>query len=185
MKRIFIAVRTEPGEELTRMCSSLRALLGNEKITWVNMDNIHLTLVFLGDTEEERIKVAGIVLKQKCTGFGEFNFKLSGTGVFGSFKNPRVIWTGIKNPERLIELNKLIITGLKDTGFKIEEHQFSPHITIGRIKSIQNPEAFKSAIGRYHDTFIQEVYVRDVILYESILKPTGPVYHPVGKFLLK
>jgi 2'-5' RNA ligase len=185
MKRIFIAVRTEPGEELTRMFTSLKALLGNERITWVNMGNIHLTLVFLGDTEEERIKMTGIVLKQKCTGFGEFSFTLSGAGVFRNFNDPRVIWAGIKNPERLLDLNKLIVAGLKDTGFKMEERQFNPHITIGRIKSIKNTEELKSAITKYQNTIIQEVTVSEVILYESILKPTGPVYHSIGKFRLQ
>ncbi len=182
MRRIFIAIRIEPGETFSRMYSSLRSLLGNEKINWVNPEGIHLTLVFLGDTEEERIKVAGIVLKQKCTGFGEFSFTLEGTGVFGNFNNPRVIWTGIRNTEKLVELNKLIVEGLKDTGFKIEERQFRPHITLGRIKSIQNSAALQSTIERYKNTLIQEVQVKEVILFESILKPTGPVYRPVGKF---
>jgi 2'-5' RNA ligase len=182
MKRIFIAVRVEPEETFNSMYSSLRSLLGNEKINWVNPGDIHVTLVFLGDTEEERIKVAGIVLKQKCTGFGEFIFTLEGTGVFGNFNNPRVLWAGIKNPEKLIEMNKLIVEGLKDTGFKIEERHFRPHITLGRIKSIQNSDSLQSAVVRYKDTLIQEVQVKEIILFESILKPAGPVYRPVGKF---
>jgi len=166
------------------MYSSLRALLGNEKIVWVNMDKIHLTLVFLGNTEEDRIKAAGILLKQKCTGFGEFSFTLSGTGVFGNLKDPKVIWSGIKNSDKLLELNKLIIEGLKDTGFKIEDRQFRPHVTIARIKRINDIDTFRSAISRYHDVFFQEVHIKEVILFESILKPGGPVYRELGKFVL-
>lgn len=184
MRRIFIAVKTEPSAEFTGMYSSLKALLGRERITWVNMDNIHLTLVFLGDTDEEMINVAGIVLKQKCTGFGNFSFTLSGTGVFRNFRDARVIWAGIQDPERLLELNKQIVSGLKDSGFKIEDRQFSPHITIGRIKSIMDPELLKSALGRYSNTYFQEVIVKEVILFESILKPSGPVYRPIGVFRL-
>jgi 2'-5' RNA ligase len=185
MKRIFIALKVEPGETLMRMFSSLKALLGNEKITWVDPGNIHLTIAFLGDTEDERIIAAGIMLKQKCTGFGEFGFNLSGAGVFRNFRDPRVIWIGIGNSEKLFQLNDLIITGLKDTGFKFEERQFNPHITLGRVKSIKDTEALKSAVDRYQNAFIQEVRVSEVILYESILKPTGPVYKPIGKFSLK
>ncbi len=184
MKRIFIAVRIEPGETFNRMYASLRSLLGNEKINWVNPDGIHLTLFFPGNTEEERIKVAGMVLKQKCTGFGEFSFTLEGTGVFGNSNNPRVIWAGIKNPDKLIELNKLIVEGLKDTGFKIEEYQFRPHITLGRIKSVKNTEELQSAIARYRNTYFQEVRVQEIILFESILKPAGPVYNSIGRFKL-
>jgi 2'-5' RNA ligase len=182
MKRIFIALKVEPGEKLMSMFSSLRTLLGNEKITWVAPGNIHLTMAFLGDIEDERTMVAGIMLKQKCAGFGEFGFNLSGAGVFRNFKDPRVIWIGIDNSEKLLQLNDLIITGLKDTGFKIEERQFNPHITLGRVKSIKDAEALKSTIYRYQDTFIQEVRISEVILYESILRPIGPVYKPIGRF---
>jgi 2'-5' RNA ligase len=185
MKRIFIAIKTEPEETFQRMYASLRAALGNENITWVSPENIHLTLVFLGEIEEERIKIAGIVLKQKCTGFGEFVIRLSGTGVFRNLNEPKVLWLGIENPDRLIMLSDLINTGLKDTGFKIEDHPFNPHITLGRIKFIKNKEILRSAIARYQDIFIQEVHVRDVILYESILKPEGPIYRPIGTFRIK
>lgn len=130
-KRIFIAVGIEPEEKFQRMYSSLTSFLANEKIKWDSMNKIHLTLVFLGDTDEERIKAAAIMLKQKCTGFGEFSFTLSGIGVFRNFNDPRVIWAGIKNSDKLIELNKLIIRGLNETGFKTEERQFRPHVTLG------------------------------------------------------
>jgi RNA 2',3'-cyclic 3'-phosphodiesterase len=185
MKRIFIAIKTEPEKTLQRMYASLRAALANEKITWVSPENIHLTLSFLGEIEEERVKVAGIVLKQKCTGFGEFAIRVSGTGIFRNLNDPKVLWLGIENPDRLIRLGDIINTGLKDTGFKIEDHKFNPHITLGRIKLIRNKEILKSAIAMYQEMFIQEVHIREVILYESILKPAGPTYHAVGKFHLK
>ena len=82
MRRIFIAIKIEPENNFLRIYSSLKALSGTEKINWVDPANIHLTLAFLGDTEEERIKAAAIMLKKQCTGFGEFDFNLSGIGVF-------------------------------------------------------------------------------------------------------
>jgi 2'-5' RNA ligase len=185
MKRIFIAIKTEPEALLQRMYESLRSVLGNEKITWVNLENFHLTLVFLGDTEEEKIKIASIVLKQKCTAFGEFAFRLSGTGVFKNLNDPRVLWLGIEDPVKLIELNDQIYNGLSEAGIKIEDQRFKPHLTIGRIKSIKDSEAFRSAISQYQYTFFQEILVREVTLYESILKPTGPIYRAAGIFGLK
>ena len=144
MKRIFIALKIDPGQTFLKIYSSFKFLLGNERITWVDPLNIHLTLAFLGDTEDERIKVAGIMLKQKCTGFGEFDFSLSGTGVFKDLRDPRVIWIGIKEFDRLQELNEQVKTGLKDTGFKVEDRPFKPHITIGRIKYLKNTGGFKA-----------------------------------------
>ncbi|MCJ7448442.1 MAG: RNA 2',3'-cyclic phosphodiesterase [Bacteroidales bacterium] len=184
MKRIFIAMEVEPGDALLRMLSSLKSLLGNEKIKWVDPGNIHLTLAFLGDTEDDRIKVAGIMLKNTCSGFGEFDFTLTGAGVFKNYNDPKVIWTGIEESEKLIKLNDIINTGLKDTGFKVEDRQFRPHLTLGRIRFIKDIEGLKSVIERYQNNSIQKVHVKEVILYESILKPTGPVYRPLGKFRL-
>ncbi len=182
MKRIFIAIKIEPENTFLRIYSSLKAVLGNEKINWVDPSNIHLTLAFLGDTEEDRIKVAAIMLKQQCNGFGEFDFNLSGAGVFKDFRDPRVIWIGIGNSEKLVELHEVIKTGLDDTGFKTEDRPFRPHITIGRIKSLRDPGALRSAVEKYKDSGIQKVNVQEVILYESILKPAGPVYKPIGIF---
>ena len=184
MKRIFIALKIEPDGNLLRMISSLRSVLGNEMITWVDQANIHLTLAFLGDTDDDRIKMAGIVLRQNCSGFGEFSFNLSGSGVFSNFRDPRVIWIGIEKSEKLIKLNDLIMTGLKDTGFRFENRPFRLHITLGRIKFIKDHDLLKSALERYHDTFFQKVNAKEVILFESILKPTGTIYKPLGKFRL-
>lgn len=184
MKRIFIAIKIEPENDLLRLHASLKSVLGNEKITWVDPSNIHLTLAFLGDTEEERIKVAAIMLKQQCSGFGKFDFSLSGAGVFKDFRDPRIIWIGIKGSEKLDELYGIIKTGLQDTGFKTEDRLFRPHITIGRIKFLRDPGALRLAVEKYNDSEIQKVKVKEVILYESILKPTGPVYKPLGIFRL-
>ncbi|MGD0342716.1 MAG: RNA 2',3'-cyclic phosphodiesterase [Bacteroidales bacterium] len=184
MKRIFIALKIDPSPNLTEMLQSLRSLAEGEKITWVDPVNIHLTLAFLGDIEEDRIKIAGLMLKKECSGFGEFTFMIKGAGLFKNLHDPRVIWIGIAEPEMLLSLNEKILTGLKDTGFRIEERPFKPHITIGRIKFLKNPEILKSFLGKYGEADIQQVDVREVILYESILRPAGPVYKSVGRFAL-
>ena len=184
MKRIFIAIKIEPENNLLRIHSSLKSILGSEKINWVDPANIHLTIAFLGDTEEDRIKVAAIMLKQKFGGFGEFDFNLHGTGVFKDYRDPKVIWMGIQNSGKLAELHNYIKTGLNYTGFKIEDRPFHPHITIGRIKFLRDLGALRAAVEKYKDSEIQKVSVKEVILFESILKPTGPVYKPEGIFKL-
>ncbi|MCU0473517.1 MAG: RNA 2',3'-cyclic phosphodiesterase [Bacteroidales bacterium] len=184
MKRVFIAIKVVPDGNLQRIYSDVKYLLNSEKISWVDPSNIHLTLSFLGDIQDAMIKTAGIVLKEKCSGFGEFTFNLKGTGVFKNFRDPRVIWTGIDHAEKLMKLNEHIINGLRGAGFIIEDRPFKPHITLGRIKLLKDFEALKSAVLRHQDTFIQEVHVTEVILYESILKFTGPVYKPIGIYKL-
>jgi 2'-5' RNA ligase len=185
MKRIFIAIKVDPGQNLLKIHTSLKSILGGERINWTDIANIHVTLAFLGDTEDELIKVVSILLSQKCRGFGDFRFKISGTGVFKNYRDSKVIWAGIEHNVKLILLSDHIMNGLKDVGIKIESRQFKPHITLGRIKSITNPDVLKSTLEKYKETDIQEVHVKEVILYESILKPTGPVYKVLGGFELK
>jgi len=184
LKRIFIGIKIEPEGTLLRMINSLKAVLPDDKINWVDPANIHITLAFLGDTEEERIKVAAMVLTEVCKDFRRFSFNLSGMGVFKNFRDPRVIWTGIDNLAEPGRLNSLIVIGLRDTGFNIEERPFRPHITIGRIKSIKDPDLLRRTLERYRDITFQNVSVREVILFESILKPGGPEYRSSGIFRL-
>jgi RNA 2',3'-cyclic 3'-phosphodiesterase len=184
MKRIFIAVKVEPGGELLRMISSVKALLVKENIKWVEPANLHLTLAFLGETEEKRIKILANMLKDKCSGYHKFDFILSGTGVFKNYRDPRVIWVGIRSQEVLSMLNDTINTGLKENSFETSEHQFKPHLTLGRVKSAKNTENLKTVLERYKDTEFQKVEVREVILFESILMQTGPLYRQLAKFQL-
>ncbi len=184
MKRIFIALKIDPGTRLTGILRSLKSLAAEEKINWVDPVNIHITLAFLGDIEDDRIKIAGLLLKRECSGFGEFTFILNGVGLFRNFRDPRIIWVGIAEPETLVRLFEKIASGLKDTGFKVEDRPFKPHITIGRIKLLKNTEILKSFLDEYSEVEIQEINVKEVILFESILRPAGPIYKPIGRFTL-
>lgn len=184
MKRIFIAIKIEAGMELQRMTTNLKALLGNESIKWVDFRNLHLTLVFLGDTDKRRIASLINLLNDKCSGFGEFEFTLAGTGVFRNFRDPRVIWAGINQHKELIRLSEIIINALMEKGYDFDEKPLRPHITLGRIKSIRDIQNLKKIMEKYCNVELQIVNVKEVILFESILKQTGPIYNPLARFPL-
>lgn len=182
MKRIFIAVKVNPEGELLRMFSTLKATLDSEKIKWVDTANIHLTLSFLGDIEEKRIGILSRILSDSCSWFGDFDINLTGTGIFKNLRDPKVLWVGIRSAEKLIQLNEIISEGLKINGFKIEERKFIPHLTLGRVKSVSNTENLKSVLEKYRDQQLQIVHVNEVILFESILMQSGPLYKALGRF---
>ncbi|HOF20216.1 MAG TPA: RNA 2',3'-cyclic phosphodiesterase [Bacteroidales bacterium] len=184
MKRIFTAIKIIPEKSFLDIHSSFQAILANEKIKWVDTSNIHLTLAFLGDIDEKRIPELAVMLKLKCAGSGEFDFTLAGAGIFKNLRDSRVIWLGVKEYEKLISLYEEIKAGLKETGFQTEDRQFRPHITIGRIKFIRDAGNLGKALEMYRDQFIQKVNVEELVLYESILKPSGPVYKALEKFRL-
>jgi 2'-5' RNA ligase len=184
MKRIFIAVKVDADESFLSLISTFKSRLGDESIKWVSIDNIHITLAFLGDTEDEQITILSKMLMSKCDGSGKFEILIKGAGVFKSLNDPRIIWTGIEPSEKLSHLNGLIKIGLTEMGIRMEERPFKPHLTLGRIKLLKPGNNLKEVIEKFRETEIQKVPVNEVILYESILLVSGPVYKPIGKFML-
>jgi 2'-5' RNA ligase len=184
MKRIFIAVKIGVGDKLSRMISSMKSEFSSEGIKWTTNDNIHITLAFLGDTDGNKIKNITSMLNALCKTIIKFELTLRGTGVFKNINDPRILWTGIDPSESLMELHRSIIGGLKVLGHKIEERPFNPHLTIARIKYFRNKVALEKLLDIYKDMLFQKVAVDEVILYESILLPKGPVYKPLARFNL-
>jgi RNA 2',3'-cyclic 3'-phosphodiesterase len=185
MKRIFIAVKVEAEEPLLLMLSSLKSGLSNDIIKWTSPDNIHITLAFLGDTEENMIKLISSMLKEKCKETERFELILKGLGVFRNSGDPRIIWTGIEPSEKLVHLYEIIMKGLKGLNIKLEDRPFNPHLTIGRIKQLNDKKTLRILIEQYQNAELQIIPVPEVILYESILLHSGPVYKPLAKFNLE
>jgi 2'-5' RNA ligase len=86
MKRIFIAVKIDPGETLLNVISSFKTGLKDEQIKWTESENFHITLAFLGDTEDAKVKAIYNMLRPTCEGFGEFEIMIKGAGVFKNFR---------------------------------------------------------------------------------------------------
>ena len=183
MKRTFIAAKIEPSTELLNIYTKLRNELQNEKIKWVDNHNFHLTLFFLGDTTEEQINQIRIQLSNIVDNFAPFSIKLQGLGVFKNFHKPRVLWAGVYNYEPLGDVKELIDKEMLKLGFNPDAREFKPHLTIGRIKWIDDKEKLKNIVMKNEDLYFQETKINEIIFYESILKPEGPVYKPIEKFL--
>ena len=84
----------------------------------------------------------------------------------------------------LSELQSLIESGLRSSDFRLSERHFNPHLTLARIKSVLDIENLRKLLLKYSGTTFQKVPVKEVILFESILRPEGPLYIPLEKYLL-
>ena len=184
MKRTFIATKISPGEKLLKTYTKLRNELKNEKIKWVNSEQFHITLFFLGDTDEEMIPRIRTQLGNMADQFNSFNINLSGLGVFKNINKPRVLWTGIYQYDTMKKIKERIEEEMVALGFPAEEREFRPHLTIARLKWINDKEKLKDLIETYKKEDFQQVKINEIIYYESILKPSGPVYKPIEKFVL-
>ncbi len=182
MKRLFAAIKVHPSETFLKVYYGLKTNLRNDKIKWVDLENIHITLKFFGETEEERIPQISEKLNEISKSHSNFSLNIKNVGIFGSSYKPRVIWLGIEKNEQLMELGSEILHGMDKIGFKQDRQNFVPHLTIGRVKFIDDKNRFQQVIDKYKSTDIQKQKVAGFILYESILKPQGPEYRVVESF---
>jgi RNA 2',3'-cyclic 3'-phosphodiesterase len=185
MKRIFIAIKVYPEESFLEMLNCFKSVLRNDNVKWINPENVHLTLAFLGNTEDKVISEIGTMLEKTCKSTGQFEMVIRGTGVFRNLNDPRIIWTNIDHSDELLKLDNKILSVLRMMNIKLDDKPFKPHITIGRLKHLNDKEAFKQLTEQYKSVELQKVSVSEVILYESILLEKGPKYVPVGKYDLK
>ena len=184
MKRTFIATKITPGDKLLNAYRYIQDELENEKIKWVDSQQFHITLFFLGDTDEEQIPYIRNSLREVLTPFSAFNMHLSGLGLFKNIHKPRVLWTGIHQFERMKEIKTQIDRQMKALGFTPEKREFKPHLTLGRIKWINNKKKLENLLDQYKDEDFHEVTINEIIYFESILKPQGPVYKAIEKYTL-
>jgi 2'-5' RNA ligase len=184
MKRLFLAIDINPGTPLLDAFDNLRHTLRMEKINWVRKDQMHLTLAFLGDTEEEIIPGLVSAMEAVVSANHSFTLTLAGLGVFRNIHDPRVIWTGCESEKEFGLIKGETDRVLTTLGFEAEERPFSPHLTLGRIKSIRHLNHLSQLIGVYKDTVFQSENIRKIVLYESRLTTDGPEYTPVQGFPL-
>lgn len=141
------------------------------KINFVHKKNIHLTLKFLGNIEENKIK--NIKEKLSEIKLNKFELIVDKFSAFPNIKNPKVLWFGIKKEEKLFELQKKIDELTLD--FTNESIDFSPHLTIARIKSIKNKSEFSKILEKIEIKKLN-FKIESFSLYKSTLSKNGPKY---------
>ena len=182
MKRIFAAVKTEPGGDFIRSYLELRSRLVTEPIKWVEEQNIHITIKFFGETEESLIPAISETLGRIAQDCPVMTFKLKGIGLFGSRYQPRVVWAGIDPPDPLASLMQTTQQEMEKHGFKTDRQNIVPHLTLGRIKFIKDKLLFQDVIDSYREIHSDPIKIKECILYESILLREGPRYVSLKKF---
>lgn len=184
MKRLFLAIDIVPDEHFLAVYLKLKQQLKDEKIRWVEPANLHITLKFFGETPIEKIDSIKNLMYKITDQHTPFTLNIRRTGIFGSRYKPRVIWFGIDKNEQLISLVSHLLNELEIIGFAGDRQNFVPHLSLGRLKSVQHKVNFQKAIDRVKDVFVQDIQVRKITLFESLLQPTGVVYKTIEEFEL-
>ncbi len=185
MKRTFFAVDIHPDKKLNIDIQEIKDALHGEKIKWIPQNQWHLTLKFLGDTPEDIIRSISEDVSDRVNELSGMNLQLVSLGLFKNYNNPRILWIGIKPCETLKHAAEIIDEITQKYGFEPENREFSPHLTIGRIKEIRQIEKLSTLTEKFKNTSFGLFTISEIVFYESILKPDGPVYVPLHRFPLQ
>ena len=152
-------------------------------ISWVKPENLHLTTLFIGDTQSsdlEQIKAAlfELILRTPC-----FELKCKGFELFPAAE-PRLLWVKQESSDNSIfAFAKELKRTVAELGLEPDAKSLRLHITAGRIKSQQPVHAEREFLAA---ALPAEAAIYDTVtFYQSILKPEGPVYTPLEQYTLK
>lgn len=181
-KRLFFAINaTDPLEkDFAPIYKKLKINADKQHITikWVQLSNFHITMTFLGLQSEENIPALQETLKEVCSQFAPFDLKIDDIGAFSNEHDARVLWLGVQNKKIFGDLKSALDSSLLEKNLlsQLEQREFSPHLTIGRLR---NPRSVKDMISPFKRKSFGKIHVNEVILYESQLQGNYPVYIPL------
>lgn len=185
--RTFIALEIDEKtkEEITKIQDRIRqsdSLSGK----WVQKDNLHLTLKFLGNAQLKSVESIKEKIKQSIHGEHAISCSLTHIGVFPNEKFPRVIWAGIEGENvKIINLAKRLQEALSEFGLENENRDFKTHITICRPKQITNRNKFSAVLEEINKNFNPfDFIINKITFFESKLTPKGPTYLAISNYTL-
>ena len=183
--RLFLALELPPEvrDSLEQIQRGLKRT--GADVRWVRIGSIHLTLKFLGPVEPERVEEIAAAASGAAAGAGPLTLSPSSAGFFPGARSPRVVWAGLWGDlEELLSLARGLEQALVPLGFAAEKRGFSPHLTLGRVRSSRNKRDLIEAVLDLADWRGPEFQARELILFKSDLKPSGAVYTALGRFPL-
>jgi 2'-5' RNA ligase len=174
-KRLFIGTFIDKSLFAEHLATVQKSFEGISKGKWTESDNLHFTYIFLGEVPVNEIPEMQDALKTQLISY-DSKLIIRGLGVFPGLSNPRVMFSKIENPDKLVDKKqKEIERILFHFGFKPEQKQFKAHVTLQRIKFAQNLE-FRKCISDYEDFEFGTMDKFSIDLIESRLTTSGPVY---------
>ncbi|ACV63792.1 2'-5' RNA ligase [Desulfofarcimen acetoxidans DSM 771] len=148
-------------------------------VKWVDEENFHLTVKFLGDTEPEIVPVMVKKMKQEVGGLGVFTLRIEKLGVFPGKGLPKVIWAGVNGKkDKFRNLYDRTQRSLRTLGFAPDKKPLSPHLTLGRVRSARGTKELTAAMASFNSSncFLGDEIIDSVDLMRSELTRNGAIY---------
>jgi RNA 2',3'-cyclic 3'-phosphodiesterase len=184
--RTFLAVPLpeELRERLTGLQRRMTKTLHDVK--WVEKENLHVTLVFLGDVAAEEIPAVCRAAQEACAEVPRFQLNVMGLGCFPSLRRPRILWAGIREgAEELQRVYEGLALRLGLLGYRREDRSYTPHVTLGRVKGDSVGPAVTIELEQHAGFEAGETVVKEVHIFSSEPTRQGSVYHVLGRAQLR
>lgn len=189
MARVRTFLALEIPEEVRNACLALQDELAvaAPAVKWVEEENIHITLLFLGEVDERDLVGVCRAAQWVCAEIDSFPLSLAGAGCFGDSKKPRTIWVGIEEGyEALVTLHDALEEAMLELRcYRREERKYTPHVTLGRVKGDETSPHLPQALLRRRDWRGGEWLVNEVRVLSSELTRDGPLYGVLSRAKLK
>ncbi len=156
-------------------------------VKWVNPQNLHLTLCFLGNIPEESLRGYYRAVQKSVSLSPSFKVSFQESGVFPGLNRPRVLWVGLNQGRKEItDLANNLYTFLGQASLPGSEkkERFSPHLTLGRVRSRMEHEKLMNVFKENKDFYGGDMEIGEIHFIRSVLTSRGPLYNTLKKFEL-
>jgi len=187
--RVFIAIDIDEAtkkaiQELQQELAS-KVDIRKSDVKWVRPDAIHLTLKFLGEIKDESVVEVCRIVEEAVKGHKSFDIELETVGYFGG-RSARVLWVGCgAGSDKLLRLQEDTELRLADAGWPKEQRKFTGHLTLCRVRNSSAGVKLARVTDACKDRKVGVIEADSVVVYQSRLHPTGPVYTQLGNYKLQ
>jgi 2'-5' RNA ligase len=189
MARLRTFIGVDLGKPLRDRCASLQENLARTgaDVKWVEPQNLHVSLLFLGEVDEREITPICRVVSAVCGDNDAFTLNVEKVGCFPHPRRPRVVWVGVgEGSAELVALHDALEPPLQELGcYRREERRYTPHITLGRVRSERAGDQLANALTKYAAWQAGMTEVRELHVLSSQLTPQGPVYMVLSRAQLR
>jgi 2'-5' RNA ligase len=186
--RTFIAIEASDEVRAGAMAAADRLRRVAEGVKWVDRENLHWTLQFLGDIDDAEIAEVCRRVGDVTAGTDVFPLTVVGVGAFPNSQRPKTLWVGVGDgATEMVALQAAIETALSDMGFRSDRRRYVPHLTIGRVggRSGGLNRDLADRLAKLADEPIGEMTVDAVTLYASRLARAGAAYTVLARLELR
>lgn len=172
-------------QSIDKHAQRVRDAVPDAAASWSRPENIHLTVKFFGNVDQARVPVISAAAARVVKEFSPIQIEAGKTGVFPRPSRPQVLWIGIDDRSgALLKLHQRLEEEFALEGFAKEDRAFRPHLTIARIRRLQNANRLAEVhLGLQFNTVA--VRMDELILFRSELSSKGSKYTSVSRHRLE